>query len=306
MKIVVAGGTGFLGAALCAALRDEGHDVVVLTRAAASAADGKARTVPWNPDGGIGRWASEVDGAGAVVNLAGESIAGRRWTSQQKRRIKSSRLLATGSIVEAIRNANRPPRALVNASAIGFYGDRGREILTESATPGSDFLADVCVAWEEEARRASPLARVAVVRTGVVLDGQAGALPQMMLPFKLFVGGRMGSGEQYISWIHRDDWVDLVRWILNHDAVSGPVNATAPKPVTNADFAEALGQAMGRPSWLPTPGFALRLALGEMAGALLLGGQRVIPERALQDGYSFRFGKVEDALRDALTWPRVD
>jgi len=294
VRIVIAGGTGFLGRALAETLAADRHDVTVLTR---QSIGGQARAVMWNPNGDSGPWAAALDGADAVVNLAGESIGGRRWTAAQKQRILDSRLNATRSIVAAIRASRSAPPLLVNASAVGYYGPRGDEIVTETEHPGSDFLATVCAQWEAEAARAAnDRTRVVCVRTGIVLDKQGGAMPQMMLPFRLGAGGPVGSGRQYWPWIHRADWIGMVRWLLLADRASGPFNATGPEPVTNAEFAKALGRAMHRPALLPTPGFILRVVLGEMADGLLLAGQRAIPQRAEQAGFVFRYRHLAPAL----------
>jgi uncharacterized protein (TIGR01777 family) len=232
------------------------------------------------------------------VNLAGESIAAKRWTAAQKQKILDTRVQATRSLVSAIRGATAPPPVLISGSAVGYYGPLGDEVVTEDTPPGSDFLARVCVTWEEEARRAATArTRVVCVRTGIVLEKDGGALPQMLPPFRFGVGGPVGSGRQYWPWIHRQDWIDLVRWAVQTPDVSGAVNATAPRPVTNADFARALGRAMHRPAFLPAPTFALRLMLGEMADALLLSGQRVVPRRAERDGFTFTYARVDDALQ---------
>ena len=297
MKIVVAGGTGFLGAPLASLLARDGHEVVVLTRGSHNGGGAKASQVTWTPNGESGRWASAIDGAGAVVNLAGESIAGKRWSAAQKQRIRDSRLEATRSLTTAIREAKNPPPVFVSGSAIGYYGPLGDQGVAEDAPPGSDFLANVCVEWEREAARAADRTRLVCVRTGVVLEKDGGALPEMLPPFKFGVGGPVGSGRQYWAWIHRDDWLGLVRWAIATPAVTGALNATAPNPVTNAEFARALGRAMHRPAFMPAPAFALRLMLGEMADSLLLTGQRVIPAKATQSGFTFKYANVDDALR---------
>jgi uncharacterized protein (TIGR01777 family) len=295
MKIVIAGGTGFLGRPLTERLAADGHDVVVLTRRAT--AGGPSRAVAWSPDGKAGAWANEIDGVDAVVNLAGESIAGKRWSPSHKKQILDSRILATRSLVAAIARASEPPAVLVSGSAVGYYGPLGDELAVETTPPGSDFLAQVCQQWEAEASRAaSARTRVACIRTGLALERDGGALPQMLPPFKFGVGGPVGSGRQYWCWIHRDDWVDLVRWTIATAAVSGPVNATAPEPVRNVVFARALGRALHRPSFMPAPAFALRLMLGEMADALLLSGQRAIPAKARALGFSFKYARLDDAL----------
>lgn len=297
MKIIIAGGTGSLGSALVQQLTAENHDIVILTRRGSLSPAPRITYVKWTPDGQVGPWAKVVEGAHALVNLAGESIA-HRWTAGQKAKIRESRLLATGSIVNAIGMAAARPRVLINASAVGFYGDRGSEFLTERSTPGTDFLARVCQEWEEAAKHADDVLRVVLIRTGIVLDRQQGALPKIIPPFLFFAGGPLGSGDQYMPWIHKEDWIRLVMWALKTPAANGPLNATSPNPVTNAEFSRALGKALHRPSWLPAPAFALRLGLGEMAEGLLLSGQRALPERATELGFKFRFINVGDALSD--------
>ena len=297
MKVVIAGGTGFLGRPLGDALAAQGHTVVVLTRGASATRPNGIRLVPWTPDGDTGPFAREIDGADAVVNLAGESIAGARWSPEHMRKILDSRVKGTRSLTEAIAAAAAPPAVLVSGSAVGYYGPRGDEIVTEETAPGSDFLGRVCVHWEAEANRAtSARTRVVCLRTGLVLARDGGALPKMLPPFKLFAGGPVGSGRQYWPWIHRDDWIALVRWVIGQSTVSGAVNATAPNPVTNAVFAEALGAAMHRPALLPAPAFALRLLLGEMADALLLSGQRAIPAKAQHQWFTFQHENITAAL----------
>jgi uncharacterized protein (TIGR01777 family) len=292
MKIVVAGGTGFLGSALTAALRDAGNEVVILTRSARS-----ANQVAWSPGTSDLRWTDALQGADAVVNLAGESIAGRRWSTARRAAIRDSRIRATRALAAAILASAKPPRTFISASAIGIYGARGDDLVTEATPPGFDFLASVCREWEAEATEASSLARVALLRTGLVLSKEGGALPQIALPFRFFVGGVTGSGHQYMSWIHRDDWIALVRWALTTDSVIGPVNLTAPTPVTNKEFTRELARALGRPAIVPAPAFGLRLVLGEMADALLLTGQRVLPAKAQTLGFRFRYETVGEALR---------
>jgi uncharacterized protein (TIGR01777 family) len=301
MNIVVAGGSGFLGTALIDALTRDGHDVVILTRKTPPLpARPRVQFVSWDPNGRTGPWAPALDAADAVVNLAGESIAAKRWSAEQKRRLRESRLLATHSLTRAIREAERPPAVLVSGSAVGYYGDRGEETITESSSPGTDFLAGLAQDWEAAAGEAAKLTRVALIRTGIVLDRRGGALPRMLPPFQMFVGGPLGSGRQYMPWIHRDDWVRLVSWAIAFDGARGPLNATSPAPVTNAEFSKALGRALRRPSVLPAPAFALRLALGEMADALLLSGQRALPVRATDLGFSFRYTNIDEALASIL------
>jgi uncharacterized protein (TIGR01777 family) len=298
VKIVIAGGTGFLGRPLTARLVSDGHDVVVLSRRAAAGV--AARTVLWSAIDGVSEadaWASEIDGADAVVNLAGESIAGHRWSPAHKQSILDSRVRATRSLVAAIDRAARPPAVFVSGSAVGYYGPLGDELAVETTRPGSDFLAQVCKQWEAEANHAvSPRTRVVCVRTGLVLESDGGALAKMLPPFKFGVGGPVGSGLQYWSWIHRADWVDLVRWAIHTEAASGALNATAPNPVRNVEFVRSLGWALRRPSFIPAPALALRLLLGEMADALLLSGQRAVPATAETLGFSFTYAKIDDAF----------
>ena len=302
MRVVIAGGTGFLGRPLSRALAADGHDVIVLTRSSARAGQpdvpGTGRAIEWMPNGDRGPWISAIDRADAVINLAGESIAAKRWTAAQKQKILDTRVQATRSLVAAIRSASAPPQVFVSGSAVGYYGPRGSELVTEETPPGSDFLAKVCVNWEEEARRAATAhTRVVCVRTGIVLEKDGGALPQMLPPFRFGAGGPVGSGQQYWPWIHRQDWIDLIRWLLVASTITGAVNATAPQPVTNAEFARALGRAMHRPSFMPAPAFALRLLLGEMADGLLLSGQRAVPTQAERGGFTFTYTRVDDALQ---------
>lgn len=306
MRIVIAGGTGFLGGPLAEVYAEEGHEVRVLTR---SLGDGEARPDPgtgkpgitrvgWRPAGESGRFAEAIDGADAVVNLAGESIGDARWTAQRKAKLRDSRLLATRSLASAITAVAQPPQVLVSASGVGYYGPAGAEPKTEEAPAGTDFMAHMAEDWEAEARKAERAGtRVVLMRTGVVLEKVGGALPRMVMPFRFFVGGPIGSGDQYVSWIHRLDVIEMIRWIIETPAVSGPINATAPHPVTNREFARAIGRAISRPSLMPAPAFALRLLLGEMADPLLLTGQRVIPAVAQAHGYHFRYPEIDIAMR---------
>jgi uncharacterized protein (TIGR01777 family) len=299
MTIVMAGGSGFLGRALANGLTGAGHDVVVLTRRE-TGMSGPPNHVRWTPDGSVGPWASAIDGAHAVVNLAGESIAAGRWTDARKRSILQSRLRATRSLVGAIASARRPPAVLVSASAQGYYGDHGDEQVTEESAPGTDFMADVCVQWEAEALKAADLTRVVLLRTGLVLSASEGALPRMLLPFRLFGGGRLGTGRQYMSWIHWRDWAGIVRWLLDGAATRGPVNICTPAPVTNSEFSNTLGRVLRRPSWLPAPAFAIRTVVGEMADALLFTSIRMVPRRLLDLGYRYEFPALEGALKELL------
>jgi uncharacterized protein len=300
MKIVIAGGTGFLGRPLTDALVADGHDLVVLSRRERAPVPASVRIAAWDPQRNATPWAVEIDDADAVVNLAGEPIADKRWSAARKRSIEDSRVTATRRLVTAIAQAARPPAVLVSGSAVGFYGKCGDEVVTEETGAGHDFLAAVCRRWEAQAVAASSSAtRVVCVRTGLVLAHDGGALSKMLLPYRLGIGGRIGSGRQYWPWIHRQDWIDLVRFVLTNPAAVGPVNATAPNPVTNADFVRELGRALGRPTAIPVPAIALRVLLGEMADALL-SGQRAIPARATQLGFRFTYPALSLALDAVL------
>lgn len=301
MKVIVTGGSGLIGRALVAELAARNHQILVLTRQRDLAGQDKNAIQFAHWDGETIRgWSSRVSGAHAVIHLAGESIAGGRWTASKKRRIVESRVRSTEAVAQAILEAEPKPAVLLQASAVGYYGPRGDGEIDEQSPPGDDFLAETCRSWEA----ASAVVEVhgvrrVLLRTGVVLSTAGGALPKMMLPFRLFAGGPLGSGRQWLPWIHIADQVGAILWLLDNDDATGPYNLTAPSPLTNRDFGRALGQALHRPSFLPTPGIALRLALGEMAD-LLLKGQRAVPARLLADGYSFRFPQADAALGDLL------
>jgi uncharacterized protein len=305
LRIVISGGTGFLGSPLAEMYAEEGHDVRVLTRSLMSGdfrhdpgtgVPGVTR-VGWVPDGKSGPWATVIDGADAVINLAGESIDAGRWTPQRKARLRDSRLLATRSLATAILAVKAPPRVFVSSSAVGFYGPAGDQPLTEASPAGRGFLAGLCEEWEKEAQCVTRAeTRLAIVRSGIVLERSGGALARMITPFRWFVGGRIGSGRQYFSWIHRLDWMELVRWIVQQQEVRGAINATAPEPVTNKELARALGRALHRPRLVPAPAFALKLIVGEMADSIVT-GQRVIPARAQALGYHFRYPNIDQAFR---------
>lgn len=291
MRVLVTGGTGLVGKTLCDALRGAGHAVTVVSREPGRV---PGRSVGWD---GIRDAVADTD---AIVNLAGSSVASGRWTDPRKADIRASRIEATRALVRAVEAAATRPTVLINASAVGYYGARRDEPLDETARPGDDFLARVCRDWEAEAMRAEPLGlRVVRLRIGVVLAPNGGALASMLLPFRACLGGPIGGGGQWMSWIHRDDVVGLIREALGNDAYAGAVNATAPNPVTNRDFARALGRALDRPAVMPTPGFALRLALGEMA-TMLLNGQRVLPAVAERNGYAWRQPELAAALAACL------
>jgi uncharacterized protein (TIGR01777 family) len=291
VTIVIAGGSGFLGRKLAKLLDFEGHDVRILTRRPVRATD-----IAWNPDGSAGSLPQHLEATTAVVNLAGEGIADKRWTAERKAALRNSRILATRTLVRAVAKCASPPRVFVSASGVGYYGPRGDEPITEAASPGSDFLAQLCVEWEQEARFVeSPATRLAIVRTGVALGGDGGALKKMLLPFKLGVGATLGSGDQFMPWIHADDWAALVAWLVNNDRARGAFNASAPAPVTNRTFTRTLGRVLRRPAVLHVPGFVLQAALGEMS-TILLTGQRMLPAYAEQFGFRFTHRDLESAL----------
>jgi uncharacterized protein (TIGR01777 family) len=303
MRIVIAGGSGFLGQALTQRLIADGHEVVLLSRGCeAPSAPRRVRTVPWTPNGEAGAWAAEIDGADGVVNLAGAGIADKRWTSARKTLILTSRVQSTRSLVAGLRIVRTKPSVFVQGSAIGFYGsyDNGPEF-DERSSPGTDFLAGVCVAWEAEAQPVAMLgSRLVVIRTGIALSRAGGALSKMLPPFRFFVGGRIGSGRQYLSWLHLDDWVGIVVWALTNPAVSGPINATAPNPVPNAEVARAIGRALHRPALAPVPALVMKAMFGQLAVDGLLRGQRVLPRRATELGYQFRYPTIDQAMPAAV------
>jgi uncharacterized protein (TIGR01777 family) len=297
VKIAITGASGLIGRRLLKVLGNAGHELLVLSRHGGTNLPAGVRLAVWDPERGAapGEALSDVD---AVVHLAGENVA-QRWTDAAKRRIRESRVGGTRRLVEALAALPRRPAALVCASAIGYYGARGDEVLTEDAPAGSGFLADVCAAWEREAQTAEALGmRVARLRIGIVLDVRGGALQRMLPPFRLGVGGPLGDGRQWMSWIHLDDLAALFRFALERP-LAGAVNAVSPNPLTNADFARELARILGRPSIIPTPAFALKLAFGEMA-EVLLGSQRVTPQQAIEAGFTFEYADLRPALSRAL------
>ena len=294
MRVLVSGASGLIGSALASALEQQGHEIARLTRGEPA----RPRDFNWDPGAGtIDRGAFE--GVDAVVHLAGETVAGR-WTAAKKRRILESRVQGTALVSRAAASLDTPPAALVCASAIGFYGDRGDEAVTERSAPGSGFLADVVREWEAAADPAREAGiRVVHTRFGIVQSRDGGALKTMLPLFRLGLGGRVGSGRQYVSWVSIDDTVAAIGFALARDDVSGPLNVTAPEPVTQAEHARTLGRVLGRPALLPAPAFAVRTVLGEFSGEVLTGA-RVLPERLSQLGYAFRHPELEPALRDLL------
>lgn len=295
MRIAVSGSSGLVGSALITALHDAGQDVMPLVRAGGSGTDG----IPW--DVAAGPDPEAMEGVGAMVHLAGENIADGRWSQARKRRIRDSRVDGTRGIAAALARMQAPPGVLVCASAIGFYGDRGEEVLREDSAPGDGFLPEVCQAWEGAADPAREAGiRVVHLRFGIILSTDGGALAKMLFPFRMGLGGKVGSGDQYMSWITLDDAVGAILHALQTEGLDGPVNAVAPAPVTNLEFTKALGRALSRPTLFPLPGFAARLVFGEMADELLLASTRVDPARLRDTGYTFRHPDLEPALRHLL------
>lgn len=298
MRVFVTGGTGFIGTRLVHALAERGDECVVLSRHATDRWGNRRVEVLEGDPTRPGEWQSRVGDVDVVVNLAGKRLVEppHRWTDARKRELVRSRVESTRQVVAAIRAASTTPAVLLSASAIGYYGDRAAEVLDESASSGDDFLARLSLEWEAAAREAESISRVALLRTGLVLGPNEGALAPLVPLFKLGLGGPWGSGQQWWSWIHIADEVGLILFAIDHE-LAGPINLTAPTPVTVNQFAESLGAALDRPAMLRAPAFAVRLALGEMADALL-GSQRVVPERALDEGYAFRFPDLAGALAD--------
>jgi uncharacterized protein (TIGR01777 family) len=293
MKVLISGASGLVGTALTESLQSEGHTVARFVRPGGAASAGDIR---WDPSSGFVN-ANAMEAADAVVNLNGASIGGGRWTPARKNILRASRVDSTRFLVEALAGLKQKPRVFISASAIGYYGSRGDEVLDESSAPGSGFLAEVCRDWEAEALRAqSSGIRTVVPRFGVILSEKGGALTQMLTPFKLGLGGRLGTGKQWMSWIALDDVVGVLRGALSNEQVSGPVNVVAPNPVQNSEFTRVLASVLHRPAIFPAPAFALRLALGEMADALLLSSQRVHSERPPTSTYAFRYENLKPAL----------
>lgn len=304
MRVFITGGTGLVGTRLKKRLLERGDEVVILTRRPNAVEKEKNVTAVVGDPMTPGSWADAIQNADAVVNLVGEGIFNKRWSPEFKETLIKSRVDSTRNVSAALaknpKKSDGSPKVLVSASAIGYYGPHGGEMLTENSPPGTDMMAKLCVDWEaatSEAKNAG--VRVALLRVGVVLDKNGGALAKMLPPFKMFVGGPVGDGKQYMSWIHHDDLVGEILYALDHAHVAGPLNGTAPNPVTNREFSTALGTVLGRPSFMPTPAFMLRLALGEVADVVTK-GQRVIPKAPMDAGYKFRFTDVESALKDVL------
>jgi uncharacterized protein (TIGR01777 family) len=303
MRILVSGSTGFLGTALVKTLEEQGHTVVRLVRPATApkeVAGVHSQAVAWDPVAGLFD-AAGAEGAEALIHLAGASIAGGRWNASRKELLRTSRIDATRNLMGALAKLQRPPRVIVAASAVGYYGSRGDETLTEESTPGNDLLAGLCREWEAETARGAEFgARVVSMRFGIVLAAHGGALGQMALPFKLGAGGRLGDGRQWMSWLTLREAVSIIQFALATSGLAGPVNAVTPNPVQNKEFTSVLAKTLHRPALFPAPAFALRLALGEMADALLLGSQKVMPSKLAAAGYPFLQPNLASALAEVF------
>jgi uncharacterized protein (TIGR01777 family) len=300
--VAIAGATGLIGTALATSCARDGIRVSALVRDTVRAADllPSATLHAWDATRGSPP-AGAFEGVDVVVNLVGEALADKRWTDARKKQLRDSRVVGTRALVDAMRDLPRRPRLLISASGVGYYGNRGEEILTENAAVGSGFVAELVRDWEAEAMRATDIGvRVVLMRSGVVLSKDAGILRKLLPPFRMGLGGSIGSGAQWLPWIHLEDEIGLLRHAMTHEAVSGALNAVAPEPVTNAEFARSLGEVLGRPTVMKAPAFALRLRFGSMVDEVLLASQRAMPVRTLETGYSFRHPLLRDALADVL------
>ncbi len=300
MRVIITGGSGLIGRALVENLAKDGYEVIVLSRnpEAVKNLPKSAHAEKWDGQSAQG-WGKFVDGAEAIVNLAGATIS-ERWSNAQKKAIRESRVSAGKAIVEAVKAAEQKPEVVIQASAVGYYGPRGAEEITEEASVGHDFLSSVCKDWEASTAELDSMSlRRPIIRTGVVLSKDGGALPRMVLPIKMFVGGPLGSGKQYFPWIHLQDEVAAIRFLIENKNANGAYNLSAPQPLTNKEFTQAAGKVLGRPTFVPVPAFVMQLMFGEMS-TLLLDGQREIPQRLLKEGFEFKFVDAEAALRDVL------
>jgi len=309
-KIVITGATGLLGPAIFAQLKKEAHEVIIFARnpdGAKSKLPGAAQYLKWSTDSTDGEWKTALEGTDVLIHLAGVPVA-ERWSEEYKKEIYDSRILGTRNLVEAMAELKKKPEVFISSSAIGYYGTQAQSpdvpALTESSPAGSDFLAKVCVDWEAEAMKAESFGvRTALIRTGIVLSTKGGALGKMLMPFKFFVGGPLGTGQQWVSWIHIDDETEIFLYPMRNPSARGAINAVAPTPVTMQTFAEAVGRALSRPSLFPVPKFVLQAMLGEAADAVGE-GQKVIPDMLLKNGFTFRFPEIDTAVRDLLSYDK--
>ncbi len=302
-RVIITGGTGFIGRPLSQRLVDKGYEVICLTRNASLAKEkwgNRVKFVDWNGRNAVG-WGGYAEGASAIINLAGDNIAAGRWNERKKQRIIQSRLHAGEAVVKAVKSVKNKPGVVIQASAIGYYGNRGDELLDESSSTGEGFLAEVTRKWEASTQEVETEGvRHVVIRTGMVLGKDGGALVRFVQPFRFFLGGHVGAGEQWNSWIHIEDVVQSILFLMEKYDSCGIFNLTAPRPLKNKDFSSAIGEVLGRPSWLPIPGFLLKILFGELAEEMLLSGQRVCPKRLEDSGYGFIFPEAKKALEDVL------
>ena len=299
MKVLITGATGLVGTELQKSFAEKGYDMLLASRGEPK----DERYIQWSVEGGFAE-PEELEGLDAVVHLAGESVSGLRWTDEKKKAIHDSRVLGTRNVVDAISKLKNKPKVFVASSAIGFYGERGDEEVTESSAAGDNFLAGVCKEWEAESRRAEDAGiRTVLLRTGIVLSKDGGALGTMLLPFKLGVGGVVGSGKQWMSWISLDDHVAVINYVIDNDNIRGAVNAVSPQPVTNEEFTKTLGEVLYRPTFLPLPEFVVSMALGEMGDALLLASTKVLPKRLEDAGFEWTYSNLKGAIEHAVSEP---
>jgi uncharacterized protein (TIGR01777 family) len=298
MRILITGASGLIGKALQPTLEARGHELLLASRSEPK----DARHTRWNPDSGFADAdLARLEGLDAVIHLAGESVSGLRWTEEKKKAIRDSRVFGTRSMIETFGKLSAKPKTFISGSATGFYGDRGDEVMTESSPAGNTYLSEVCREWEAESRRAEDMGiRTVLLRTGIVLSKDGGALATMITPFKLGVGGVVGSGKQWMSWISLEDVVGIINFALENESVRGAVNVVAPDPATNEGFTKTLGSVLYRPTFLPLPEFAVNMIFGEMGDALLLDSTRVVPKRLLDAGYEFKFTELKGALEHAV------
>lgn len=299
MRVLITGASGLLGQALQRSFAEKGYEMLLASRKEPT----DDRHIQWSIEDGFAD-PEKLEGIDAVVHLAGESVSGLRWTDEKKKAIRDSRVLGTRSVIDAISKLNKKPKVLVAASAIGFYGERGDEELTESSTGGDNFLAEVGKAWESESRRAEDAGiRTVLLRTGIVLSKDGGALATMLTPFKLGVGGVVGSGKQWMSWISLDDEIEVINFAIESENLRGAINAVSPHPVTNEEFTKTLGEVLYRPTFLPLPEFAVSMIFGEMGDALLLASTKVLPKRLEEAGFKFKYPELKTAIQHAVSEP---